>query len=65
VFVVLAQSGHFAILALGASSSSGPSAVVERLSAWLQRNNRIITIVLGVIFGTWFLFKALAGLGLT
>lgn len=65
VFVVLAQSGHFAILALAASSSSGSAAVVKGLSAWLQRNNRIITIVLGVFFGTWFLFKTLARLGLT
>ncbi|MGA7313938.1 MAG: GAP family protein [Silvibacterium sp.] len=65
VFVVLAQSGHFAILALAASSSSGSPAAVETLFAWLQRNNRIITIVLGVTFGTWFLFKALVGLGLT
>ncbi|HTA85899.1 MAG TPA: hypothetical protein VK729_06485 [Silvibacterium sp.] len=30
-----------------------------------KQDNRIITIVLGVIFGTWFLFKVLAGLGLT
>jgi hypothetical protein len=30
---------------------------------WLQRNNRVVVIVLGLVFGTWFLIKALSGFG--
>jgi hypothetical protein len=28
----------------------------------LERRNRVIMIVLGLVFGTWFLIKALNGL---
>lgn len=64
LFVVLAQSAPFTILALASSSSSRSSAILEGVRDWLQRNNRVITVILGVVFGTWFLFKALARLGL-
>ncbi len=33
------------------------------VSAWLERHNRVIVIVLGLVFGVWFLLKALSGLG--
>jgi hypothetical protein len=61
-FVLLAQSAPIAIGALATSSSSSSAATLDRLRAWIQRNNRAIGIVLGVVFGTWFLIKALAKL---
>lgn len=64
LFVALAQIAPFTILALGASSSSRAAAILEGFSAWLRRNNRVITISFGLIFGTWFLLKALKQLGL-
>lgn len=62
-FVVLAQSGHLAILALAASSSSRAAGALSAISGWLERNNALLKIVLGIVFGTWFMGKALAGLG--
>lgn len=38
--------------------------VLVAAGAWLQRPNRFIVIVLGVVFGTWLLVKALDGLGI-
>ncbi len=64
LFVVLAQSAPLAILALASSSSSRSAAILEGFIAWLQRNNRMITVIFGLLFGTWFLLKALAHLGL-
>jgi hypothetical protein len=37
--------------------------VLDHVSGWLERNNRVIVIVLGLVFGAWFLLKALQGLG--
>ena len=34
-----------------------------RFSVLLERYNRPIMIVLGLVFGTWFLVKGLSGLG--
>jgi len=59
LFVTLAQTLPFCLLALGSSSSSRSAATLQGIGAWLQRNNRRITIIFGLIFGTWFLLKAL------
>jgi threonine/homoserine/homoserine lactone efflux protein len=59
LFVVLAQALPFTIVALTASSSTGSVEVLDKLSDWLRRKNRLITILFGLIFGTWFLVKAL------
>lgn len=64
LFVGLVQIVPFAILALASSSSSRSAAILEGFGAWLKRNNRAITIVFGLIFGTWFLLKSLARLGI-
>ena len=36
--------------------------LLARVSAWLEKNNRVMVIVLGFVFGAWFLLKALQGL---
>ena len=59
LFVMLAHSPPLTILALAASSSQRSAAILEGLSAWLRDKSRAITIVFGLIFGTWFLIKAL------
>ncbi len=59
LFVLLAEIAPLAILALATASSSQSAAMLEAFSAWLRRNNRLVTIVIGVVFGTWFLLKAL------
>jgi threonine/homoserine/homoserine lactone efflux protein len=63
-FVALALSVNLAILACAAVSPERSAAALERLSGWLQSKTRLIAIVLGVVFGTWFLVKALAGFGI-
>ncbi len=64
LFVALAQSIPFAIVALASSSSSRPVAILEGFRAWLQRNKRAMGVIFGLVFGTWFLLKAFAHLGL-
>ena len=59
LFVALAQILPFTIVGLAASSSTGAVEVLDNFSGWLQRQNRIITILFGLVFGTWFLIKAL------
>lgn len=36
--------------------------LLEVTMQWLQRNNRLILIVVSVLFGTYFIFKGIAGL---
>jgi threonine/homoserine/homoserine lactone efflux protein len=48
---------------VGLSMASRSDALLERLSAWLLRNNRPIVIGVGLVFGAWFLAQALTGLG--
>ena len=62
LFVLLAQGGPLTILALASSFPSRSAAILDGVAALLQRYNRTITIVLGLLFGTWFLLKALARL---
>ena len=39
------------------------AAMLDGITGFLARYNRVIMIVLGAVFGTWFLVKALSGLG--
>lgn len=59
LFVTLAQITPLTILALAASSSKRSATILDELNGWLRRNNRVITILFGLVFGTWFLLKAL------
>ncbi len=64
VFVTLALSINLAIVCFAAVSPSGSADVLGRFADWISDKNRVITIILGAVFGTWFLFKALSGFGL-
>ena len=58
LFVALAGIAPLTILALGTSSSNQSKAILESFGSWLRRKNRAITILFGLVFGTWFLVKA-------
>ncbi len=63
LFVVLAQSVLLAILAIAFAMPERSAAVLDRIAGLLQRYNRVLVVGLGLVFGTWFLVKALNGLG--
>jgi threonine/homoserine/homoserine lactone efflux protein len=65
LFVVLAECVPVTILALAVSPSSRSAAILKGFGDWLRRRRRAITIVFGLVFGTWFLIKALRELSLT
>jgi hypothetical protein len=63
LFVALAECIPIAVVAYAALAPESSQGMLERVSAWLERNNRVLVIVLGLVFGVWFLLKALQGLG--
>jgi threonine/homoserine/homoserine lactone efflux protein len=63
VFVAGALAVHLAVVGIAYLAPSRADAVLARASAGLERHNRTIMIGLGLVFGTWFLLKALDGLG--
>jgi len=64
LFVVLAESLQLALLVVAYVLPDRSSAILDRLASLLERYNRILVIGLGLVFGSWFLIKALSGLGL-
>lgn len=63
LFVALAEAIPIAAVAYAALVPAASRAVLDRVSTWLERNTRVIVIVLGSVFGVWFLVKALQGFG--
>jgi hypothetical protein len=63
LFVALAEAIPIAVVAYAALAPDSSQALLARASGWLERNNRVIVIVLGLVFGVWFLLKALQGFG--
>jgi hypothetical protein len=63
VFVVLASSAQLALIAMAAAAPRRTAVVLGRLSGWLTAHNATLMVVIGFVFGTWFLVKALDGLG--
>ncbi len=63
VFVVAAESIHLALVALADAAPGRAGPMLERVSQALARYNRPLMIGLGVVFGIWFMVKALAGFG--
>jgi hypothetical protein len=64
VFIVLAQSIHLAIVGLAFVMPARSTAVLEAIGAFMTRYDRMLMIVLGAVFGSWFLLKALRGLAI-
>ena len=63
VFVVGAQAIHLGLLALTIVVPDRSVALLARASGGLERHGPTIMIALSLVFGTFFLVKALAGLG--
>ena len=64
VFVILAESIHLAVVGIAFAIPARSAAMLDALMGFLTRYNRILVIVLGAVFGTGFLVKALSGLGI-
>jgi hypothetical protein len=64
LFVLLAESIHLAAVGFAFAAPARADVALGRFSVLLERYNRPIMIVLGLVFGTWFLVKALSGLGI-
>ena len=62
-FVVLGVSTHLVIIAAAAFFPKRSAAFLDGSLRWLQDHNRVIMIALGLLFGSWFLYKGLGGLG--
>ncbi len=63
LFVVLAQAVPIAVVGYAAVARESSRGLLDALSGWLEKNSRTMVIVLGFVFGAWFLLKALQGLG--
>lgn len=63
LFVVLAQSTMLAVLLFAFAAPSRSAGALDRVATWLTDNDGPIVVALGLVFGTWFLIKALTGLG--
>ncbi|WP_165858018.1 GAP family protein [Corynebacterium alimapuense] len=63
IFVVVSEIAHISVLAIATLMPKRSDVLLERMTTWLSANNRIIMIILGAVFGTWFMIKALTGLG--
>lgn len=63
VFVVLAEIGHLLIIGVAYAVPERSAQVLDAIGAWLRSNNRVIMIWVSFIFGVWFLWKSLDGLG--
>lgn len=64
VFVLLAMSAHLAIVGSAYLAPQRADRLLGSFADALGRYDRPITIAVGVIFGAWFLLRALDGLGL-
>ena len=63
VFVAGALAVHLAVVGVAYVAPARADALLGRAAAGLERHNRTIMIGLGLVFGTWFLLRALDGLG--
>lgn len=63
MFVVLAASIHLVLIGISFAVPAKSDALLQRTNDWLTSHNRIMMIVLGFVFGTWFMVKALDGFG--
>jgi hypothetical protein len=63
-FTVAALSVSLVLLGIAWLRPAQAQAILGRVSDGMERHNRLIVMGLGVVFGSWFLIKALDGLGI-
>jgi len=64
LFVLLVVSPHLIIVGAAVIAPQGSKSLLDKVLRWLQDHNRVIMIMLGLIFGVWFGIKALTGFGI-
>jgi threonine/homoserine/homoserine lactone efflux protein len=62
-FVVLTQSVVLTLVAMTALAPQRSGTLLDALAGWLERRSGALVVILGLVFGTWFLLKGLGGLG--
>jgi hypothetical protein len=62
-FTAAAVSVHLAIIGVTVAAPARGESLLGGVSSLLERHGRSITVGLGLVFGTWFIAKALGGLG--
>jgi hypothetical protein len=62
-FVVLVIAPQLVALALALVAPGRAKRGLERIAGWLRHNNRMLVVAISLVFGTWFLVKALQGFG--
>ena len=63
LFVALTESPHLVAVGTAVVSPERSAGMLDSASTWLQAHNRQMVILFATVFGTWFLLKALNGLG--
>lgn len=63
-FTVAALSVSLVLLGIAWLRPAQAQAILGRVSDGMERHDRLIVMGLGVVFGSWFLIKALDGLGI-
>jgi threonine/homoserine/homoserine lactone efflux protein len=62
VFVLLAQSLMLLLVLIRLILPKHSSSLINAASSWLDKNNRIIVIVISLIFGVYFFYQGFYGL---
>lgn len=62
VFVIAAQSIVLALIIGSAIAPRRAANVLDAMQGWLERNNRLVTIIASLVFGAWFVSKGAADL---
>jgi hypothetical protein len=62
-FAGLTVVAHLLVLGVAAVAPKQSAALLDATADWLKRHNGPIVVVLGLVFGSWFLLKGLHGLG--
>jgi hypothetical protein len=61
-FILTAQSLMLAAIISRAVAPAYSARMIEIVLRWLERNSRLITIVVSLAFGAWFLSRGISGL---
>jgi hypothetical protein len=61
-FVVAAQSLLLTPIVVYALAPARAGRLLDATQSWLERNNRVIMIVVSTVFGLWFLWQGISGL---
>ena len=62
IFVLGAQSLLLVLILISAVAPNRSAHMLDAAGQWMERNSRALTLVVSVIFGTYFIFKGITGL---